>query len=318
MAEVQTVEQITRQAPFMEDYIRKLLESAYQQTQTAQEVPAIQVAGLTPEQQRAQQLAEAGVGAYQPFLEQAGQAYGQAGQVGGTAPGIAQAAGIGALGAYSPQVTAAFMDPYEQQVVQAATQDILRGQEQAGRQLGATASGLGAFGRSRQAVMQGELGRGAMDAIARTAAQLRSGGYQQALGQQRALAATTLGAGQLGADVGLRTAGLMGTLGGQQAQLGALGQQLRQQDIAQQLGIGSLLQSQRQAELDALRQTQLAQQYEPYQRMAYFGDILRGVPSSQQTIAATTTPSQSPLTQMAGIAATGLGLAGQLGYKPFG
>ena len=70
MAETQTVENITRLAPFMEDYTRKLLESAYQRVQTPQDVPNIQVAELTPEQIKAGQLANQGVGTYQPFLDE--------------------------------------------------------------------------------------------------------------------------------------------------------------------------------------------------------------------------------------------------------
>ena len=60
----QTVENITRLAPFMEDYTRKLLESGYQRVQTPQNIPNILVAGLTPEQLAAGQLAAQGVGSF--------------------------------------------------------------------------------------------------------------------------------------------------------------------------------------------------------------------------------------------------------------
>ena len=48
----QTVEQITRLSPFMEDYTRKLLESAYKQTQNPQTLPTQQVAALDPLQKK--------------------------------------------------------------------------------------------------------------------------------------------------------------------------------------------------------------------------------------------------------------------------
>ena len=41
---------IQRQAPFMEDYIRKLLESGYHQAQEGMTLPNQQIAGLTPQQ----------------------------------------------------------------------------------------------------------------------------------------------------------------------------------------------------------------------------------------------------------------------------
>ena len=41
------------------------------------------------------------------------------------------------------------------------------------------------------------------------------------------------------------------------------------------------------------------------------------MPSASQTVTATTAPTPSLLSQIGGVAATGLGLAGQLGYRPF-
>ena len=49
----------------------------------------------------------------------------------------------------------------------------------------------------------------------------------------------------------------------------------------------------------------------------FFSDILRGVATASQTVTATTAPTPSLLSQIGGVAATGLGLAGQLGYRPF-
>ena len=113
-----------------------------------------------------------------------------------------------------------------------------------------------------------------------------------------------------------RVAQGLGQFGGQMAGLGAQGQQLGQQDISNLLGIGSLYQQQAQSLADAQRATALQQSYEPYQRLGFFSDLLRGVPTTQSSISVGTQPSQSPLSQIAGIAATGLGLAGQLGFRP--
>ena len=59
-----TVQQINRQAPFMEDYIRKLLESTYQQTQDPVDLPLQKVADLDPNQIRAGELINQGIGQY--------------------------------------------------------------------------------------------------------------------------------------------------------------------------------------------------------------------------------------------------------------
>jgi hypothetical protein len=46
--------------------------------------------------------------------------------------------------------------------------------------------------------------------------------------------------------------------------------------------IGQLLQAQDQATLDAQRQSDLAQIYEPYQRLGFLSDIYSKIPTTQQ------------------------------------
>jgi len=278
----QTVENITRLAPFMEDYTRKLLESGYQRVQTPQNVPNIQVAGLTPEQLQAGQLAQQGVGSFQPFLQQ------------GTA--LTQA---GAALAADPTAYRQFMSPYTQDVIDNLRTDIDRNRQIQSQGIAGNAVAQGAFGGSRERIAQTELAGAAGRQFADSAAKLREAGYQSALNQQQ------------------RVAQGLGQFGGQLANLGAQTQQLGQQDISNLLGIGSLYQQQNQAIADAQRATALQQSFEPYQRLGFFSDLLRGVPTTQSSLSVGTTPSQSPLSQIAGVAATGLGLAGQLGYRPF-
>ena len=278
----QKVENITRLAPFMEDYTRKLLESGYQRVQTPQNIPNIQVAGLTPEQLQAGQLAQQGIGSYQPFINQ-GQALTQA--------GIALAS--------DPTAYRQFMSPYTQDVIDNLQTDIDRNRQIQAQGIAGNAVGQGAFGGSRERIAQTELAGAAGRQFADAAAKLREAGYQSALGQQQ------------------RVAQNLGQFGSQMANLGAQTQQLGQQDISNLLGIGSLYQQQNQAIADAQRATALQQSFEPYQRLGFFSDLLRGVPTTQSSLSVGTTPTQSPLSQIAGIAATGLGLAGQLGYRPF-
>ena len=60
---------INRQAPFLEDYARKLLESAYQKSGQEIDIPDIQIAGFTPDQRSAVTKTREGIGGFQPFLQ---------------------------------------------------------------------------------------------------------------------------------------------------------------------------------------------------------------------------------------------------------
>jgi hypothetical protein len=286
---------ITRQAPFLEDYARKLLESSYQATQAPVDIPDIQVAGFTPDQQSAVARTREGIGGFQPFLSGARTAL----------TGVMNQPSIGDT--FGASGISQFMNPYTQSVIDTTQADIARQGDIAQQGINARAIGAGAFGGSRQAIANQELQRNVMEQQAKTGAQLRATGFESALQQARNLA-----------DAQIRERSLQGSLAGQLAGLGGLQQQLGQQDVAGLLGIGSLQQGQAQALLDAARQGDLQQAYEPQQRLSYFSDILRGVPSAQQTTASVTAPTPSLLSQIGGVAATGLGLAGQLGYRPFG
>ena len=285
---------INRQAPFLEDYARKLLESSYQKSQDAIDVPDIRIAGFTPEQQSAVTKTREGLGTFSPFIQGADRAVTDA--IG--RPSVDQT--------FGPQGIASFMNPFTQGVIDTTLGDIARQGQIAQNQLAAGAVGQGAFGGSRQAIAQNELASSVLDQQAKTAGQLRAAGFESALQQARNLA-----------DAQIRERSLLGQLAGQQAGLGGLQQQLQQQDVASLLGIGSLQQGQAQALLDAARQGDLQQAYEPFQRLGFFSDILRGVPTASQTVTSTTAPTPSLLSQIGGVAATGLGLAGQLGYRPF-
>ena len=268
---------IQRQAPFMEDYIRKLLESGYQQAQEGMTLPNQQIAGLTPQQLAASGLVTQGIGAYQPLLNQAAQAY--------------TPENIRAL-------QAQFSNPFTEQVIQQTQADIGRLGDQQQQALKDQAVGAGAFGGGRQAIGSAEIGRNVLDQQARTGAQLRSEGFNRAL------------------QTGLQTAGAQA---GNLMNVANLQSALGTQDVNALLGIGGLLQGQQQSQLDATRANQLQQMYEPYQRLGFFSDLLRGVPSSGQTVTSATAPSTTnPFATALGYGLTGLGIAGQLGYQPFG
>lgn len=74
----------------------------------------------------------------------------------------------------------AYTNPYESQVVGQSLSDLDRARQMQAMQLNAQATRAGAFGGSRQALMQSELGRNYLDQAARTASGLRQAGFQNA------------------------------------------------------------------------------------------------------------------------------------------
>jgi len=290
MADPQEVkqEQIVRLAPFQEQYLADIFASAGALTGEGSQMPysAQQLADLSPAQQQAISSAMSGIGGFQPYLQQGGDAVQQ---------GIAGAQSA----SFTPTSYQDFMDPYTEDVIATTQADIARQGAIQQNQLGASAVGSGAFGGSRQGIAQGEIARNVMDQQARTGAQLRSQGFAQA--QQSA---------QQAAQQQLRQAQLGGQLGVSQAGLGQLAQQMGVQDINTLLGIGGLQQGQTQKGLDITRANELAQQSLPYQQVGFMSDIFRGVPSLQQTYSTTTQPSPSTTSQVLGLAQAGIGAYG--------
>ena len=259
-------ESVVRQAPYIEKRTEQLLASVFGNPNAtrnpgesdedfnlrkfgragiAQNIPAFQFAGFTPEQQQAFGLASSGIGSYAPYLQQAG-----------TDLGIAGANYLGGAQAYNPQSAQAFMDPYQQQVTQQALKEYDRQGAMAQNQLAGNAVKGGVFGGSRYGVQEAELGRNLQDIKSRRIFEDMSRNYQQAQGAALGSFADQqkrqLMAGQ----------GLSG-LAKQRAGLGALSQQLGQGDIQSLLGVGGMQQQLGQGMLEAQRQQQLMAQREP-------------------------------------------------------
>ena len=300
-----TQEQIVRLAPFQEQFLADIFKSAENLTQEGSSMPfsAQQLAGLSQGQRDAITRATAGVGSFEPFLQRGAEAIGQGiGQL-GTAQQRVATAGI------DPTSYQQFMDPFTEDVIARTQQDIADKGAQQQLQAQASATGQGAFGGSRQAVLQGQIAADVMDQQARTGAQLRSAGFQQAQNLAQQAAQQQLRQAQLTGQLGQTVAGL----GTQTAALGQLGQQMGVQDVNTLLGIGSLQQGQSQKELDVARANELAQQALPFQRIGFLSDIFRGVPALQQTVSRTTTPPPSRSSQLFGLGIAGLGAIGSAG-----
>ena len=257
---VETQEQIIREAPEIEAYKLGLLEAARQEIQKPLAVPAYQVAGMTPEQVTAAQMAVQGIGAYAPFLSQGAQAItggigalGYGTQLASQLPQYAESAGAGyaALPAaqqmlmagaaqaaggsqmYSPEAARAFMNPYQQEVTQNALREMRRQADIASQGQAAQAIKAGAFGGTREGVQRAETERGVQDIMSQRIAQDYAQNYAQA--QQAALQSF-----EAQQQRQLQGSGILGTMAAQQGQFGLLPGQIAGQQ-ANIMGQGAQL-----------------------------------------------------------------------------
>jgi hypothetical protein len=259
-----TQTQFVREAPGIEERKLELMDLARDLTQTPERLPAIQVAPMGALEQ--QGVTRAGVTGVGAPTTQAG--------IGSVLSGL-QAAQAG------PNISQ-FYNPYQSYVL-----DEINRQAQMKQQgIADQAIQSGAFGGGREGIQRAELQRGTLDVLGRAQQQGFGTALQAAQNQQQLAAQTGLQAGQ--------------TLG----QLGTTQQTMAQGDISQLMAAGGLQRQLAQQGLDATRQTQLQQQYEPYQRLEFLKNIYAAGPTSQSGITAATAPTTSPLAQSIG---TGLG-----------
>jgi hypothetical protein len=254
-----------------------------------QTVPAQQVAPLTQAQETAVTKAQEGLGVYQPFLDAASTSVG---------------AGLGAIGAgvqtLDPSQISTFMNPFSQQVTQQALAELDRQANIQSQRTAAEAVAAGAFGGSRFGVREAEESRNLAQVKSQRIFEDLSRNFLQA---QQAQQRTAQQLGQLGVQ----------TLQAGQAQvgLGEAGQRLGGVDINRLLSVGGVQQQQAQNEIEAARRTELARQQEPFRRVGFASDVLRGVPSSQ--VQYTQQPAPSLFQQVAGLGIAGLSTLGALG-----
>ena len=266
-------------------------------------VPQQQVAGFSPTQTSAMNLAMQGIGSFQPFLQAA-----QAAQTAGLGT-IGTGAQIAAGADFSPGAARAFMDPYQQAVTQEALKEVDRQAAMAQNQLAGQAVKAGAFGGSRFGIQQSELARNAQDLKSRRIFEDLSRNFQQAQGAARAANQQRLQAGQVFGQLGRATSGIGGAMAGLGSQL----QQQQRQDVNQLLGIGGLQQQQAQREFDVGTANIAAMENAPFQRLSTSAGILQQLLPNlvgSQTIAPFAQP--NPYAQMAGLVAGAGGLAGLL------
>ena len=224
---------------------------------------APQVAAQDPMQTQAASLAASGVGAFQPFLTQAG--------------------------AYSgPTGYQAFMSPYQQDVIDATLADFDKQAAKDMRGIGLLAAQSGNLGGGREGVMRSEQATQSNLDRAALLATLRQQGFNtaqnlanRAFGQQRQLA---------GDITDFQTA-----------------------DINQLGRLGGLQQAQQQAILDAQREANRLQAFEPYERLSTYGSGVASLFSGNAPFGfqSTVTPNPTPLQTALGTASVLSGIFGR-------
>ena len=267
------------------------------------QVPMRQVAGLSPTQVSAMNLAQQGIGSFQPFLQQAADAQAQ-----GLAT-IGQGAQTLAGADFGPGAGDAFFDKYQQDVTAEALKEIDRQAQIAENRLAGQAVQAGAFGGSRFGVAQSELARNAQDLKSRRIFEDLSRNFQQAQAAARAANQQRLQAGQVFGQLGRATSGIGGAMAG----LGAQQQALQGRDVGQLLGIGGLQQQQAQRQLDVNTANLAAIENAPFQQLSAGAGILQqlpGIGGGQQVVAPLA--QTNPFAQAAGLIATGAGGLGAL------
>lgn len=316
MAESQTV--IQREAPEIEAYKLGLMEQA--KALAGAPPTAEMLANLSPKelglaglQQDAIDTASAdiadggGIGDYEQYLTKAGTGL----ETAGSTIDRAETAGGLSTGIFDPNMVQQFMNPYQKAVTEQALSQLNKqfAEQQAGRSAGAI--GAGAFGGSRQGVMdaiaQRELGDVASSRIyedlARNFGQAQASAMSSFENQQNRQANQASLLGQL--------SGQQGNLAMQQAGLGELSQNQALKDIDAMSQLGGQQQAQRVADENARLQGEMFKFNEPQQRLSFYSDILRGVPSTQIQTLVGGGQQQTPMFQQAlGAGITGLGLYG--------
>jgi|TARA_R100001463_G_scaffold54006_5_gene105029 hypothetical protein len=264
------------------------------------------VAGEDPLQTQAINLAQQGVGSYQPFLQaaQTAQAAG-AGALGQSAQTVGGLSALTGANAYQP-----FMSPYQSQVIDATLSEFDK-QRVAGEQnIKDQAMASGNFGGGREGAQLGQYQANSLADRSALQASMLQQGFQQAqqAAQQNFMNQGSIAAAQQG------LAGAYGNQMNQQFGLSDFNRTGMGQDVSALGSLGALRQGQSQAELSAQQQADQASAYEPYGRMNQYGNtltgLLGGVAGSQYQQPGSSSPWQGALS-------TALGIGGLYG-KIFG
>ena len=275
--------------PFVTDILNEA-KAQYQAEKTAGYTPYTgqQLAQFTPEQQQAFQATR---GIFEQGL--AGTPLGQSTTYLAPALGATTAATLPT----TAESIRGYMDPYLENVLRVQEQEARRADEisRQGRALQAVQAG--AFGGSREAVMEAEAQRGLEDRLASLRATGMSQAFQTAQQMAEAQRARELAAGR------------------QYAALGETAAQQQAREIGGLAATGEALRGQQQAALDIAKTQFMEEQQFPQSQLQQYSSIIRGFPltPSQLQTTQTVTPQPSLTQQLLGAGIGAAGLAGAFG-----
>ena len=210
-----------------------------------------------------------------------------------------------------------YMNPFMQNVVDIQQREAQRQADIAGTGRNAQAVKAGAFGGSRQGIMDAEAARNLAIQQGDIQAQGLNQAYNQAQGQfntERQLAEQSsqygAGLGLQGLQTAIQGAGQLGNLGNQGFTQGMDINKLQAQYGAQQQGM-------EQNKLDQQYQDFLTQQQYPYKQLGFYTDILgsglRGASGVTSQASNMYAPPPSTTSQLVGLGATAVGLGRMAG-----
>lgn len=179
---------------------------------------------------------------------------------------------------FDAQAAQQYMNPYLQAALEPQLREARRQSQMSSLADAAKLTQAGAFGGSRQAIMQSEANRNLGQQLSDITGTGYANAYQQAMAQFNADQARQAQEAQFGAQYGLQ--GLAGALGAAQAQ-GALGAQQNQLDLANLSAIAGLGTTQRgiEAEGIAADKAQFEEQRDwPFKMLQFQNSLLSNVP----------------------------------------
>lgn len=220
-------------------------------------------------------------------------------------------------GQFTGEAAGQYMNPFMQNVVDIQQREAQRRADIAGTGRNAQAVKAGAFGGSRQGIMDAEAARNLAIQQGDIQAQGLNQAFTQAQGQFNTEQQLAEQSRQYGAGLGLQ--GLQTAIQGA-GQLGTLGQQGFTQDMdinKLQAQYGSQQQAMEQGKLDQQYQDFLTQQQYPYQQLGFYTDILgsglRGASGVTSQASNMYAPPPSTTSQLLGLGTAALGAYGAFG-----
>ena len=325
--------QISREAPFLEDYRRRLMDSVFAATDKP----------IVPQERAISPFDEFQTTGFGEAARQLGftfdPATGSLGQQTAAQAVPTAQLGVGTALQGIPALQAAqgqfdpsqsnyqqFFDQYQADVTQQALKQMDEEAAKAQANLATQAQRAGAVGGSRFGVQEAELAKNLQDIKSRRISEDLSRNFQQA--QAKAMdtferaQARNLGVGQAlgqaGQGLGQAAQGFLNVGTGQAqlgqgiAGLGQLGFGLGQQGVGTLGTIGGQRQARNQALADEALRLTTARQQEPLNRLRFVQDQLSRVPSAQQRTIEQPIPFTNPLLGAIGAGISGLGTFGSI------